>query len=502
MILPVLHVGPRDTALAIAALEASARLEGKIDNKLLLVQTNGDASVYNVAIKAFSRVICREYADWTGDKKWPQPQNYAWQTVARMLLNEIEGGYSGWLFWEVDAVPIRKGWFNKLTDAHEFGRKLFSGHCVRDHLPEPYMNGVGIWPMKPIDALQNCSALYTYSTAFDIAARPAVMGSFNDISHLMLHDRKDAGGGPGRTFDTSSFRGLLQDNPEAVFYHGCTDGTLHALVGSIKEPERAKSFPPVKAATPSIGPTIRIPGGTNHYIHCVERHAYPNQPDNERVLVAFNSWIDVYKGGHMQPCHVWSYPRDSRAIGDKRTLPYLKDILVEGMTKAGPNDIIVLTNDDTIFHRDIIAGLDEAFTKADAICSMRLNFAPGKLPSLTEPLDFIVKAGIPDLGRDLIAFRKSWLIEHWNDIPDFFLGELEWDLVLAILIRKSVGIVTTKENIATPTPQCELPRGYVLHLTHDRFWMAPALADAPAKTHNKKLTAEWYRQNAQGMVTK
>lgn len=504
MILCVLHVGPRDTSLAIAALEASVRLEGKLDTLLSIVHTRDIQLqlVVDAAKKAFSTVRTWSYQDWTGDNKWPLPQNHAWQTVARSM-QQANIDCTGWLWWEADAVPIRKGWLQALTTAHERSGKLFTGHAVRNHTVQPYMNGVGIWPMKPIDALQNCSALYTTTHPFDIAAGPAVMASFNDASHLMIHERKSQGGGPGRTFNATTLKGFLLDYPQAVFYHGCTDGSLHALVGSVKEPERSTTTSTVVQFRLEAGPTAK-PSTERRYIHCVERHIYPNQLDNERVLVAFNSWVEIYKQGRMIPCHQWHYLRDSRALGDSRALPYLKDILIEGMTHATePNDIILLSNDDTIFHNSITQGLDQKLDLVDAIGSMRLNFRDtASLPRLDTPLEKIIPHGAADLGRDVIAFKKSWLLANWHLIPDFLLGELEWDIVLAVLIRRSAALVTDRVNITQPAYECELPRGYVLHLSHDRTWIRPENLENPAKHYNRNLAHAWYREHFPEMLIK
>jgi hypothetical protein len=505
VILVVLHVGPHDTQLAIAALEASARLEGRLDTDLWLFGPEGFYSekLAKAASQAFSSVSNHDYVEWFSGNTWPTAQNYIWQYVAR-YINSISSNFvsTGWLWWEADAVPIRKGWLATLTDSHERSKKLFTGHAVRNHTVQPYMNGVGIWPMKPIDALQNCTALYTTTYPFDIAAGQCVMSSFNDASHLMIHERKSQGGGPGRTFNATTLKGFLLDYPQAVFYHGCTDGSLHALVGTVKEPDRVPDSFPVKAKAVSTAPVKAV--GARRYIHCVERHIYPNQLDNERVLVAFNSWVEIYKTGRMIPCHVWQYSRDSRALGDPRGLPYLKDILIEGMTKATePNDIILLSNDDTIFHQSIVQGLNQKLELVDAIGSMRLNFRDvASLPRLDTPLEKIIPYGATDLGRDVIAFKKSWLLENWHLIPDFVLGELEWDVVLAVLIRRSAALVTDRTNILQPAYECELPRGYVLHLSHDRAWIRPENLENPAKHYNRNLAHAWYKEHFPEMLIK
>lgn len=233
----------------------------------------------------------------------------------------------------------------------------------------------------------------------------------------------------------------------------------------------------------------------SRFIHVLERHRQPDEDSERRILNAFWSWVDMYKTGVI-PCHVWEYPRSSRTIGDPRELPYLKDVLAEGLKPAtAADDVIMLTNDDTVLHRDIIKALTSTLRSVDACTSFRMNFDQANMPATDTPVAKIKQWGETCSGRDLFAFRAGWLRLNWDAIPDFILGEQEFDLVLAAMVRMASGLKAAGENFAVQEPSCELDRGYVMHEIHTRNWMNEKYAKSPAKIHNNRLYAEFCADN-------
>lgn len=222
-------------------------------------------------------------------------------------------------------------------------------------------------------------------------------------------------------------------------------------------------------------------------IHVVERHG----GDEARIHRAFASWKQLYDSNMMEGVHSWRFQRSSMDIGDSRCLPYLKDILQSGMERSTADDIILFTNGDNLLHFDLGKVVRETLSQVPCICSYRLNVV--KIPDLKAPLELVRTAGQPDFGRDLFAFRKSWLESHWDSIPDFFVGEWEWDLVMALMIRKENGVpITTKQGLHLPDPRSELPLGCVLHEMHTRPWLSTQYHTSPSKRHNLDLANEWY----------
>jgi hypothetical protein len=225
MILPVLNVHSRDAHLAMLALEVCKYLDGCQEADLLIVHPEifDVSTVAALARQAFKRVLTDSYPEWSGDRLWPKPQNWAWQRVVRIIQNRFrETQYDGWLWWEADATPVRKDWLKELTAAYVAKPKaLFAGvQCFNTGVP--YMNGVAIYPINAIEPLANTCALYDLSNAFDTAAAFDVMKSFRSMEPLMQHFMKKFGGRDGRRF-----REIPKD---AAFVHGCTDGSLHQIV--------------------------------------------------------------------------------------------------------------------------------------------------------------------------------------------------------------------------------------------------------------------------------
>jgi hypothetical protein len=114
---------------------------------------------------------------------------------------------------------------------------------------------------------------------------------------------------------------------------------------------------------------------------------------------------------------------------------------------------------------------------------------PGKTPA-----DWL-RASVPHMGRDLFAFKKWWLEEHWDDIPDFLLGASIWDLAMCCIVRLSHGIVTTRNNIERHIFPAEMPRGYIGHSFHTPFWNRSDNQDSPSEKHNKALFRDWASRN-------
>lgn len=232
-VMPVIHVFNENAALVRASLEASIALDGKITGANLLIFRDR-----NFNDDAFVDLYSRGFENWNVEEtdpiapglQWPLPQNLVWQQAARWIdSHRTEFKERAWLWWEADATPLRPGWLSTLSDAYRKTRKLFAGVPCLHGNDTPYMNGVGIYPTAIVDALSDCAALYCRNTPFDISAGSCVMRSFADISKLMIHERKLNGGTTGATFTRAKLDMLLVSRPQAVFHHGCGDGTLHAL---------------------------------------------------------------------------------------------------------------------------------------------------------------------------------------------------------------------------------------------------------------------------------
>lgn len=225
--------------------------------------------------------------------------------------------------------------------------------------------------------------------------------------------------------------------------------------------------------------------------HCTEMHFHPDFRTADRNTFALQSWVRLYETGSIIPKHLWNFPRSAKRIGDRRDLPYLKDVLKAGMDA----DAVLLTNDDTVLHRDILPALESRLSTAGAVCSFRItwNHATEHRPDFYRPAKTWVKSCPGDIGRDLFAFSKVWLASYWGDIPDFILGDADWDWPLALIIRKSLRLPLG--DVCKLDVRSDLEMGYVWHADHERPWMRSENVNAKAKLWNRKLAWEWAKAN-------
>lgn len=222
--------------------------------------------------------------------------------------------------------------------------------------------------------------------------------------------------------------------------------------------------------------------------HAVEQHTSVEP----RIKRARENWKTFYKKREMIPAHLSTYRFSSRMIGDAKDLPTIKEILAQGKIKAQPDDIILLTNDDTLLHPKLPALIRETVAMQGAVCSKRVNIESGTPFETMSPLE-LMQPPREDYGRDLFAFTRIWLDEHWSKLPDMFVGEWEWDLILSYMIRKSLGIQSEDLNVRT---KAELPLGYVLHERHGLpAWQCRERRIAPAKWWNRAMAKAWYFDN-------
>ena len=129
-------------------LERCIRLDtSTTHNALVSIETGmGEVKEKEVILKAqsyFKSALPFRYPAYYGNMKWPRPQNYAWQAVARHLDSCSNDRENAWLWWESDAAPEKPGWLDTLYAAYVKGKRPFLGHVVESGR---YLNGVAIYP--------------------------------------------------------------------------------------------------------------------------------------------------------------------------------------------------------------------------------------------------------------------------------------------------------------------------------------------------------------------
>lgn len=230
-------------------------------------------------------------------------------------------------------------------------------------------------------------------------------------------------------------------------------------------------------------------GRRRRIIHAFESH----HTDDSRIPAARKTWESIWERCGWVPSEYSQYVRDAREIGDHRDLPYLKDCLAKALSTATDDDIILFTNDDIILHPDTDAEVRRLMRTNCMISSRRIDVTG--FPDLSLPVSRLAEMDTHHFGRDLVAWRASWLRENFSEIPDFILGASEWDLWAAAMARKQCGIDWIMPASPHTCPTCEPAVGHVLHVIHDSQW-SKGEKTFPSQIHNRKLFKEWSIRNA------
>lgn len=504
MITVVIPFCASDKTLAETLLKWIAELGNHPENDCLLVASSGIAGSLPALTEAARPIF--KHVDAISvqslpDESHPVGPNWMFQKTFLHFYRAQQGAF---LWLEPDCVPLHERWLKDIEK--EYQRAVQANRPILANITE--LNNPLFPPKIPSGvAVYSWRAWPHYRGLLSDKKKAWDIRFANDVMPH-VHPSRTIWSWPNHEKPVTYADAVRTDKPNVVplstlngraLAHPSKDGALISILrkkrSALTTPSAFQILTAWKESRSSPVPSAPRKMPSVRFVHCVERHVSRDPESESRVNKAFMSWVQLYQTGRMIPCHVWDYPRDSRQVGDERRLPFIKDILAEGLTKAALNDVIVWTNDDSILHPGILPALSALLRTVDACGSMRLNFEKGCVPALDTKVSDVVARGRPDLGRDLFAFRKSWLVMNWPLIPDVFLGELEFDLVITALIRKQLGITSNRLNILEPCDACELPRGYVLHEKHAPAWIRPENSESPAKLHNHKLAVRFYSQH-------
>lgn len=228
MLRAVIPFRSKEVPLVLKNLALAKKLDGKIDMPALLSfeeQTEGVEAVAEAAQAVFQQVERLTYHH--GPEGWPMGPNHAFKATAWHLGERAKTDLLSWLWWEADAVPLRKGWLFDLDAAHAAGGKPFSGHVVEGM---GHMNGVGIYPADV--RLHSSNAMLCMKTPWDVAMKRETHLKTNAINHLILHiwnvhEGAAVNSPKGEPLTVKSKRELAKwITPEAALLHRCKDGSV------------------------------------------------------------------------------------------------------------------------------------------------------------------------------------------------------------------------------------------------------------------------------------
>jgi hypothetical protein len=184
-------------------------------------------------------------------------------------------------------------------------------------------------------------------------------------------------------------------------------------------------------------------------LHVVNTFLPKNESDKRRHKMAYATWRKLYNTGDMIPIHIDDndFDRNSTHIGDKRKMPFIKDIINKSINYAHDNDICVLTNADICICTDFKKKLLEYFAKTKNNCGFCFRY--DKHSQITSyDLNSTDVAKLQwYVGSDLFAFKISWWKTWKPHLPDFIIGKPCWDWVMRNLMGYSVVNSSTFDDI-------------------------------------------------------
>jgi hypothetical protein len=155
--------------------------------------------------------------------------------------------------------------------------------------------------------------------------------------------------------------------------------------------------------------------------------------------------------------------RTANNIGDRRSLPMLKEMLAKALKFAKGRDIIVWTNDDVQ-----IINLHKVVEHCRRFGAVGVRRDPNHI------------------GRELFAFRWDWLADRIYNFPDCAVASPWFDLAVAAWIRRQFGWVSTMDNLIEDRYPAEVPNEKILfHEDHPSSWTDSM--DRPASKWNERI---------------
>src|SRR3990167_2911043 len=154
---------------------------------------------------------------------WPQAPNFAWQQTALHVRQHYK---QPWLWWEPDAVPLRRDWLSMIEREYERGRRPLMGHIVAGM---GHCNGVAVYPENMPDLSRR--AMRATGLAWDSEMRAETINLTHNANHIFAHcfwmgnGCCNNGSGKEPSFPTWQ---LVQRvvNMRCALFHRCKDGSL------------------------------------------------------------------------------------------------------------------------------------------------------------------------------------------------------------------------------------------------------------------------------------
>lgn len=196
--------------LAKHTLRHAMTLDERVENDFLIVHPEGcDVSELKELLLSYVKTL--KVVQHEQVESWPLGKNVAWQCAARTIF---EGRRTRqWLWWEPDAIPLKKGWLKEI-EAEAAGKEMLASVNGSG-----YFDGVAVYPGNVLE--RSMSAMLCRAAPFDQAAGKE-LGPFITPSKT-IKSVWDMNGLPA-TFKTKQDVANICGN--AALFHRCKDGSI------------------------------------------------------------------------------------------------------------------------------------------------------------------------------------------------------------------------------------------------------------------------------------
>lgn len=186
-----------------------------------------------IALRELAETMFREVRVTTNHvsvKGWPDGCYSLFTAAVKYIFTSWPQPF---LILEPDAIPLRPGWLDALTEEYERCGKLFMGHiygCEQPGLPSQLMSGIAIYPANAIEYLPP----EPRPVHWDVQGAPAMVAN-GAHTPLIRHFFGQVGLPPifvaQKTPQSPVNAMTLEDIPkEAVLFHRNKDGSLQRLL--------------------------------------------------------------------------------------------------------------------------------------------------------------------------------------------------------------------------------------------------------------------------------
>jgi hypothetical protein len=218
--------------------------------------------------------------------------------------------------------------------------------------------------------------------------------------------------------------------------------------------------------------------------HLVNTYETNNVDERKRNAFANKSWQQLYEYGVSPQYRLCEQmPRTSKDIGDTRTLPYVKDLIDTVDVQSNEEDVVILTNMDTVLHPAILT-----YCHPSALyygCRRELDKDVKRLLT-NEQINELHLSN--ENSADVFIFSINWWRQYRDKYPDMLLGCQWWDSAFIDLMISTGGRRITN---------------HIYHRNHKPFWFDKTnMFDNPGQKHNRELAKAWDNPNPNSLFEK